>query len=285
MGASPLSLTSPYHASARREDDTQAPLKTPEPEKKDGLFGTGLSKWYALPIGLTAAIPVIKFELYVINEETQLLAVFLAFCVTMYTQVGGTIYKVLDDMAETMLKEHRESEEKVIEALEQKLEYLKANANMVDDFEAINKMRGDAYANLNAAGKIKPHHDLKAQIERMIGMMVQEEQNVTEKAKAALMEEATAAVKQQFATSKELKKAALDAAINKIKGAGKPTEDPVQAAYIKFFQNKAAAAKEADDGTEIAAQRAAMVAKLNSIAKSERFFFEFDSNGNAKMVV
>ena len=41
----------------------------------------------------------------------------------------------------TILKEHTEAEDKVIEALEQKLEFLKANSNMVDDFVAINKIR------------------------------------------------------------------------------------------------------------------------------------------------
>ena len=49
-------------------------------------------------------------------------------------------------------------------------------------------------------------------------MIAQEEQSVSDKAKSSLMDEATAAVTAKFASSKELKKAALDAAINKIKG-------------------------------------------------------------------
>jgi hypothetical protein len=273
-----------FHASSRQEEEAQQ-LQAPEPVKKGGLFGTGLSEWYALPIGLTAAIPIIKYEWYVINEETQLLAVFIAFCVTFYTQAGDTIYKALDDVAVTILKEHTEAEEKVIEALEQKLEFLKANLTMVDDFEAINKIREATYENLNAAGKVKPLHDFKAQVERVINMIAQEEQSVSDKAKSALMEEATASVKASFTSSKELKKAALDAAINKIKGTGKPGEDPVQSAFIKFFQDKAAAAKKADDGAETAAQRAALVAKLNSVAQSERFFFHFDATGKPKMAV
>jgi Mitochondrial ATP synthase B chain precursor (ATP-synt_B) len=235
---------------------------------------------------LTVAIPMIKFEWYVINEETQLLAVFVAFCVTFYTQAGGAIYKAMDDFAVNILKEHTEAEEKVIEALEQKLEFLKANANMVDDFVAINEMREAAYANLNAAGMIKPQHDFKAQVERIINMIAQEEQSVADKAKSTLMNEATASVKAKFTTSKELKKAALDAAINKIKGTSKPGDDPVQAAFIQFFRDKATAAKKADDGAETAAQRAALVTKLNSVAQSERFFFQFDAaTGKPKMTV
>jgi len=268
-----------FHSSSRREEDAKAV----EPVKKGGLFGTGLSEWYALPVGLVAAIPAIKLEWYVVNEETQLLAVFIAFCVTLYTQGGDAMYKTLDETAQTILKEHTEAEEKVIEALEQKLDFLKANSNMVKDFESINTMREAAYVNLNAAGKVKPHHDFKMQIERMITMIAQEESNVAEKAKTALMEEATASVTAQFESSKDLKKAALDAAIAKIKGTAKAGDDPVQATFIKFFQNKAAAAAKSDDGTEAAAQRATLVAKLDAVTKNEHFFFQFDESGKPKM--
>jgi len=271
-----------FHASARREDDGKS-ASLPE-QSKGGLFGTGLSEWYALPIGLTAAVPLIQFDWYVINEETQLLAVFLAFCVTLYTQGGDAIYKALDEKAVNLLKEHNEAEDKVIAALEHKLEYLKANQNMVNDFEAINTIRATTYEKLNAAGAIKPQHDFKAQIERMLNMIAQEEASVTEKTKTALMNEATASVTERFTSDKVLKKAALDAAIAKIKG-GKAGGDPVQAAFIQFFKDKAAAVAASKDDSEEKAQRAAMIAKMNSVAKNEGFFFEFDAQGTPKMLV
>jgi hypothetical protein len=267
-----------FHASARREDD----VKEAAPVKKGGLFGTGLSEWFALPLGLAAAVPALKYEWYVVNEETQLLAVFLAFCVTVYTQGGDAIYKSMDAIAQDILKEHQEAEGKVVAALEQKLEFLKANSNMVQDFEAINKIREETYANLNAAGKVKPYHDLKAQVERMIIMIAQEEANVAEKAKAQLMEEATQSVKSQFTESKELKKQALDSAIARIKGSA--SKDPVQATFIKFFKDKATAAAKADDSKEAQTQRAALIAKLNSVCKNEKFFFQFDESGKPKMI-
>jgi hypothetical protein len=271
-----------FHASSRKEEETKAV----EPVKKGGLFGTGLSEWFALPIGITAAVPLINYEWLVLNEETQLLAVFVCFCVTMYTQGGDAIYKSLDETAQTIIKEHTAAEEKVIASLKTKLEFLKANQNMVNDFEEINKIREEAYVNLNKAGKVKPQHDFKAQMEKIIGIVVQEEHNVAEKAKTALMEEATAAVTAQFGTSKGLQKAALDSAIAKIKGTAKPGSEPVQAAFVQFFQNKAAEAAKADDGSEAAAQRAALINKVNAIAKSEGFFFQFDDgSAQPKMVV
>jgi len=270
-----------FHASAKREEEAAA-TTLPE-ESKGGLFGTGLSEWFALPIGVAAAVPAIKLEWYVINEETQLLAVFLAFCVTLYTQGGDAIYKALDQKAVDLLKEHNEAEDKVIAALEHKLEFLQAGKNMVNDFNAINDIRATTYEKLNAAGAIKPQHDFKAQVERMLNMIAAEEASVTEKTKMALMTEATASVKDQFSSDKALKKAALDSAIAKIKG-GKTGADPVQAAFVKFFKEKAAAAKASKDDSEEVAQKEAMIAKMNSVAKNEGFFFEFDKAGKPALL-
>jgi hypothetical protein len=282
--ASPASLAPKvnFHVSAKR--DEEAKPAEPVAVEKGGLFGTGLSEWYALPIGMTMAVPILKLDWYVVNEETQLAAVFVAFCVAFYTQGGDALYKSLDERAKTLMEEHNEAEDKVIEALEQKLDFLKANQNMVNDFEAINTVREASYVNLNAAGAIKPQHDFKFQVERMITMIAQEEANVTEKTKIAIMEEATASVTEQFTTSKDLKKAALSAAIAQIKGdAGEGTVDPVRAEFSKFLKEKAAAAAKISGNDELLAQRAAMIAKMNAVATSEGFIFEIDAAGKPTM--
>lgn len=270
-----------FHASPRREEEAEA--KTPAPASKGGLFGTGLSEWFALPIGITAAIPIIKFDWYVINEETQLAAVFIAFCVAVYTQAGDAIYKSLDQTAQTILKEHNEAEDKVIAALEQKLEALRFGKGQVEDFEAINKMREERYVNMNAMGAIKPQHDFKIQVERMLHMIAQEEASVTEKKKTALMEEATANVTEKFASSKELKKAALSSAMAVLKGGATGGSDPVKDAFVQFFKDKAAAEAKSKDDSEEKAQKEALIAKLNAVAKSENFYFEFDAAGKPMM--
>merc|ERR1712127_435691 len=191
----------------------------------------------------------IKLEWYVINEETQLLAVFIAFCVTVYTQGGDAIHKALDQKAVDLLKEHNAAEDNVVAALEQKLEFLQAGKNMVNDFEAMNEIRAETYDKLNAAGAVKPQHDFKAQVERMLNMIAAEEASVTEK----------------------------------IKG-GKAAADPVQAEFVKFFKAKAAEAKASKDDSEEVAQKEAMIAKMNSVAKNEGFFFEFDKAGKPALL-
>jgi len=273
-----------FHASAKRDEDAAAAATVPAEESKGGLFGTGLSEWFALPLGVAAAVPVLKLEWYVVNEETQLLAVFLAFCVTFYTQGGDAVYKALDQKAVDLLAEHTQAEDKVIAGLEQKLVFLQANRNMVDDFQSINAERAATYEKLNAAGAVKPQHDFKAQVDRMLTMIAAEEASVAEKAKARLMGAATAAVTTQFATDKGAKKAALESAIAALKTGKTGGKDPVPAAFVKFFREQAAAAKASKDDSEEVAQRTAMIAKLNAVAKSEKAFFEFDAQGKPSMV-
>jgi hypothetical protein len=274
--------TMAFHASAPR--DEEANETAPVAVDKGGLFGTGLSEWFALPIGITAAVPILQLDLYVVNEETQLAAVFVAFCVAFWSQGGDVVHKALDERAKTLLEEHNQAEEKVIQALEQKLDFLKANQNMVNDFEAINAIRAKGYEQLNAAGAVKPLHDMKGQMERVLNMIAVEEANVTEKTKMAIMEEATAAVTEKFTSDKALKKAALDAAIAQIKGTAKEgTVDPVRAEFSNFLKAKAEAASKITDDSEETAQRAALIAKMSAIAKSENMFFDFDASGKPVM--
>jgi len=137
---------------------------------------------------------------------------------------------------------------------------------------------------LNAAGAIKPKHDFKAQVERILNMIAQEEANVTEKTKIAIMQEATAYVTEQFSSKKELKKAALDAAIAQIKGTAKEgTVDPVRAQFCACLTEKAEAAAKVTDDSEEKAQRAALIAKMSAVAKAEKMFFDFDASGKPVM--
>jgi len=278
-------LSAHRRSDAIKADDAAAVETVPATTSKGGLLGTGYSEWFALPIGMAAAVPIIHFDWYVINEETQLAAVFVAFCVTLYTQGGEAISKALSERSETLLREHNESEDAVIMAKQCQLDALKDTLLEVEHFEAIHQLRADSYDKLNVAGRTKPLYDFKAQLERTLDLIAQEEASVTEKIKAQLLAEATSDVSEQFRTSKALKKAALNAAIATIKGGANAKEDPVKGAFVKFFQDKSSALTKTDDGTEAKEQRAALVAKINSIAKNEGFYFSFDEAGKPKMNV
>jgi len=274
-----------FHYSSKREDEVNATASVSKTQSKGGLFGTGISEWYALPVGIAFSIPAIKFDWYIINEETQLAACFIAFCLVVYTQGGDAIYKALDERAQSLLKEHREAEADLIEEMESLVEHLGHQLEIPDLMKDMNSLREETYTKLSAVGAIKPKHDLKVQVERVLSMIAAEEASNAEKLKFSLMQEATAAVSEQFLTSKQQKKAALDAAIATIKGGSKgPGEDPVKTAFLSFLKEKGAAAAKSKDTSLEDAQRAALLAKANAIAESEGFFFRFDSAGIPKMV-
>jgi len=269
------------HASCHQKDTEK--IKDTIPSKSKNFRGN-FSEWYALPIGIAAAIPAIKFEWYVINEETQLAAVFIAFCVAVYKSGGEAIYKFLDERAQIILKDHNRTEGKVIEALQLKLDFLKANQNMVRDFENINTIREQAYTNLSAVGVMKPKHVLRYQIERVLNMIITEEAIAAEKTKVALMNEAICVVKTKFLKSKQQKKSALDAAIATIQGEKVANEEPVHMSFVQFFKEKAITASKVVDKSE-EKSRSALIAKLNNLCKTEEFLFEFDASGTPKMLV
>lgn len=187
--------------------------------------------------------------------------------------------------ADSMLKAQNEAEDEFIGKLEENLSYMDLTENIVEDYQAALDLTKESYAKLNAAGKIKPQHDLKAQVEKVLNMIANEEQSAYDKAKTAMMAEATEAVTAEFGSDEQLKKAALDNALAKLSGKSSGS-DPVQSSFVKFFQQKAAAAKKADDGSEEKAARSAMLAKMNAVAENEGMFFRFDeATGQPKMVV
>jgi hypothetical protein len=195
------------------------------------------------------------------------------------------ISKSFKDEATSMLKLQNDAEDQVITKLEENLDYMTLTENIVTDYQAAYDLTKESYEKLNAAGLVKPQHDLKAQMEKMLTMIAQEEQSAHDKAKTAMMMEATDAVTASFGTNKDLKKAALDNALAQISGTKSASGDPVQGAFVKYFANKAAAAKKADDGSEEKEARAAMLTKMNAVAENEGMFFRFDvATGQPKMV-
>jgi hypothetical protein len=262
-----------FHYSApRKEEEKEAAATEPA--------SSGISPLYAIPIGVALAVPILEFQWFDPNSETLLASTFLGFCVVAYTQGGDMIANMFKDEANDMLKAQNEAEHEVIAKLEESVEYMKLTENIVEDYQAVYDLTEASYAKLNESGKIKPQHELKAQMERMLAMMAAEEANAYEKAKAAMMVDATEAVTAEFASNNTLKKAALNSAIAKLTGKGgkAANADPVREEFIKYFQQTAANAKASDDGAEAEAARQTMITKLNAIAENDGMYFRLDPN-------
>eukprot|EP00536_Pseudo-nitzschia_multiseries_P008510 jgi/Psemu1/325241/estExt_fgenesh1_pg.C_2160024 len=262
--------TSSFHFSAPRKEEEKedaAPVAT----------SSGLDPLYAIPIGVALAVPILEFEWFDPNAETLLASTFLGFCVVAYTQGGEMMSTMFKDEAKDMLKAQNEAEDEVIAKLQESVEYMKLTENIVEDYQAVYDLTEESYAKLNASGQIKPQHKLKAQVEKLLGMIAAEETNAYEKAKIALMTDATEAVTAEFASSKELKKAAVGAAIAKLTGKAGIGGDPVRDEFVKFFRATAEKAKAADDGSEERAARLTMITKMNAVAENEEMYFRLDA--------
>jgi hypothetical protein len=262
---------SAFHYSAPRKE---------EEKEKDAveLSSGGFSPLYAIPIGVACAVPILEFQWFQPDAETLLASTFLGFCVVAYTQGGDMMSDMFKGEAKDMLKAQNEAENEVIAKLEETVEYMELTENIVEDYQAVYDLTEASYAKLNASGKIKPQHELKAQMEKMLTMIAAEETNAYEKAKGAMLADATEAVTAEFASNKELKKAALASAIAKLTGKGGKVADPVRDEFVKYFKLTADNAKASDDGSEEKAARDTMIAKLNAVASNEGMFFRLDPN-------
>jgi hypothetical protein len=205
----------------------------------------------------------------------KLAAVTIFFTVAMYTQAGEAIAKSFDDDSNSIIKEHNQIEEKVIAKYQEKLQFLRSVGGIAEGVQALSNIKGESFEKFNIVATNKPKHELKAQVERALALIQQEEINTKERLKTALMVEASASVSKSFATSQDLRKSALDVAIARIKGT-KGGQDPVQGSFVKFFKDKGAAAAKGDSAADLKAQRETLITKLNTLAENEGFFFNFD---------
>jgi Mitochondrial ATP synthase B chain precursor (ATP-synt_B) len=265
-----------FHASSRREETVKEVVSKPEES------GSSWDPSYGIPLGIAFAVPAINYEWYIVNEETQLAACMIAFTMLVYKNFGGVIHSALEEDGKRILEEHNRVEDIIINALEEKRDDIIMQKDVVQDAKEILALKIETYERLNEVGKIKPQHELKAQIERALALIAVEESSMIEKSKAALMVEATAAVRQKLLTDKKLQKLSLDSAIAQLTGKAGGA-DVVKETYLDFFKTKKAAKH--DEVAEQKVARENIVTRLNAIAGTEGFFFRFDADGKPKMIV
>lgn len=271
-----------YHVTSKRDDDTKfAPITTTDASSNKKSMWDPI---YAVPIGIAFAVPAVHYEWYLVNEETQLMACFIMFTALIYKNFGPTIGLMLEEDGKRIIEEANKVEDTVIDLLQSRVADIKVQENIVEDARKVHQLKLETYEKLNAAGQMKPLHEYKVQMERVLSIIATEEASMIEKAKTDLMKEATIAVTNELLTNKDLQKVSLENAIAQLKGT-KPGMDPVKQTYLQFFQWKSNEAKKIDGMTETIAAREILIKKINAIASNEKFFFQLDPTGTPKMVV
>jgi hypothetical protein len=211
----------------------------------------------------------------------------------LYKKFGNSISESLEENGKNVLAAQNVVEDEILVILNNKLEDMLLQEHVVQDAEAIFRLKEATYAKLTAAGHIRPQYEFKQQIEKVLAVLAAEEIAMKERRKQELMAMATASVTSAFATSDELKKNSLAVAIAQLKASGsgggakkKPvTSDPVKQAYVQFFKKMVKDSASVDAAAETVAARASIVTKLNAVAMNEGFFFKFDESGKPVMTV
>merc|ERR1739845_225896 len=111
------------------------------------------------------------------------------------------------------------------------------------------------------------------------------EAKAADKSRIALMDEAISAVRIKFLKSKQLKKSAFDAAIAAIQGKKLHDVDPVNMSFIQFFKEKSIIVSKGVDESDNMSKRSELISKINTLCRSEKFYFDFDACGKPKMLI
>jgi hypothetical protein len=179
----------------------------------------GLSDWkFALPFGLILAIPALGHEVIVLNEETQLVACFILFCSTMYTQVGGMAASALDETSAEVKKEMEAVDDNMLVGLKDSIAANEKLLGLESDVKALHALIDDMTAAQAEVLAATDKHTLRGDVVRKLESLVALEDAATAALRTRMMTAIKTDVANQFASDKKTKDAALDQAIKVLSG-------------------------------------------------------------------
>jgi hypothetical protein len=204
--------------------------------------GGMLSDWRVqLPIGFLAAIPLLHNQVFILNEETQLLGCFMVFVGTMYTQAGDMIGKALDAKSKAVIAEHNAQEEVAISAVKAVLAAHQKKLTLVEDMKMVYSFQSEVLSTLAKAKSMELQYVVRADVVKKLDFLVQKEESAKTAQQAMLVSKATAAVEAAFSSNKKLQGAALNVALATLADPSKKPLDVVGKVYGNYFSayNKA----------------------------------------------
>lgn len=172
---------------------------------------TDPTRWIPLTAGFFFILT--KTGIYHWDEESQFLAVFIAYVALIYSQVGGPIGKYLDDKTEAILLEFTESEEINLAEIRKELEfnkkYLDYENNVVGMVDAQKKLEEDL------RNVIPNSHEqrLNAFFIQRLNRIIAIETAAKESLQSTLINKATTAVTEAFSKDAQLQKKSLESAV------------------------------------------------------------------------
>jgi len=209
---------------------------------KDFIHQYGLNDWkIALPVGMVAAIPALGNEWLILDAETQLVAVFILFCSTVYMQLGGAVASNLDDYRNNVFTTLKKVDESMLVDIKASIA---ANENVLDmekDISSVHKLIDDMCVVKAETLNYAEEHKYRDAIVRKLDSLVAIEEAAVVAIRNRMLTAVKAEVVNKFATDAKAKQAALDHAMAVLSGGksgtiGKDIVGDVYAASLKSYR-------------------------------------------------
>jgi len=187
--------------------------------------------------------------LYHFDAESQLLALWVLFCGTVYSRGGPLIAEALDDIKHQIAAETHKLEDAEIDALKVALSAHKRQVSVYDDITGLFSGQGECIKKIVSTAESRLVHQVRDEFVRKLDSVVLMEEKASDDTRKALVDGAAKSVRNTFSTEAgvNLKVNAMAAALEVLgnpQGAKKDTTvSSLYSAYFKSFAKKVADAK------------------------------------------
>jgi hypothetical protein len=208
------------------------------------LASYGLNDWkFALPIGMIVGIPSLGNEWLVLGPETQLVAVFILFCSTAYTQLGGAVAETLDEYRNNVFDTLKKVDESMLVDIKASIAANEKVLEMDKDIASVHNLIDDMASAKADALNYAEEHKYRDAVVRKLESLVAIEDAAVASIRNRMLNEVRSDVVKSFSTDAKLKAAALESAMAVLAGGsnaklGKDIVGDAYGASLKSYREK-----------------------------------------------
>mmetsp|Transcript_21045 Transcript_21045/g.41280 ORF Transcript_21045/g.41280 Transcript_21045/m.41280 type:complete len:303 (+) Transcript_21045:56-964(+) len=228
--------------------------------------------------------------LYHIDGESQILALWVIFCGTIYSRGGPLIAEMLDEMKNSIKTETAKLESAEIDAVKTALEAHKSQLSIYDDIKGLFDTQQEVVKHIVSSAENRLKREIRNDMIKKLDNLVLAEEKLSEELRNTLVNGATAAVKGAYTGSdaKKLKTTAIDAAIAALSSPATAKKDAtVSELYLKHFKDFQANLK-AKAGSDIEfteAERAELQEVADSIIRRDGLDITYTAPKSGKLEI
>lgn len=172
----------------------------------------------ALPVSLIVGIPAFGHDIIVLDAESQLLAVFILFCSTVYTQAGTFIHTSLQENTNNIMKQLKTVDDAQLTDLKAEIRTNEKLLNLENDVKLLHGVMDDLALSHAEVKNYEEKHKFRSIIQSKLDNLVALEEQASQAIRTRMLDDVKDKVLTTFANDKKAKDSALDAAIKVLAG-------------------------------------------------------------------